>query len=242
MPGARWRATTGTPAPVAALNALLPDDIAVLDVRAGASGSTPAATRPAGRTATGCWRAASAARSSAAGRCTGPSRVDRDAAATRARRRWSGRTTSPPSPRPRPSTSASSARCSPRTGGGPARRAARVLDRGRRVHAPHEPRAGGNDARGGGRAADAGATSSRCSADAPRSAGRADRARRTGCTWSGSGYGGASGSSAARAGPSLRLASDPMRVLLTNDDGIEAAGPAGAAPRAAAGARRSSWR
>ena len=57
------------------------------------------------------------------------------------------RTTSRRSRRPRPTTGASSATSS-RAGWRARRRRARVLDRGRHVHAPHEPRARRDDARG----------------------------------------------------------------------------------------------
>src|SRR4051812_455358 len=79
---------------------------------------------------------------------------------------------------------------------------ARALDRGRDVHAPHGAHARGDDARGG-----RGASARR---RLPEPARRTPaRARRR--------YG-----SGPRAVP--RIGSLPMRVLLTNDDGIQATG------------------
>ena len=100
-------------------------------------------------------RAPSRRRSSAAARSGGRT----GSTSTRCRRApapCTARTTSPPSRRPRPTTSASRATSARRLGA--RRRRARVLDRGRRVHAPDEPRAGRDDARGGGGPADAGAS------------------------------------------------------------------------------------
>ena len=145
-----------------------------------------------------------------------PHRARPRRAATPAPPRCRARTTSRRSRRPRPTTCASSATCSTRRWAD-ARRRAGVLDRGRHVHAPHEPRARRDDARG--RAA-GGASSSGFAAllggpPAPR--GRPDRA-------------------AARAVPRAASATDGvaanghdyplerMKVLLTNDDGIEAEG------------------
>ena len=96
--------------------------------------------------------------------------------------------------------------------------AARVLDRGRRVHAPHEPRARRDDARGRRRAARRSRTSRALLEGAPRARGGRDRAaaralpRRRAAT-------------TARAGaPDASIRWRRMKVLLTNDDGIEAEG------------------
>ena len=80
--------------------------------------------------------------------------------------------------RPRPTTSASSATCS-RARWVARRRPARVLDRGRHLHAPHGPGAGRDDARGGGRPAPPSSDFAALLEGAPRAqAGRDRRAAR----------------------------------------------------------------
>ena len=118
-------------------------------------------------------------RSSAGARCGGRT-ASTSPRSTRAPPRCPARTTSPPSRRRTPTTGASAATCS-RAGWRARGRRARVRDRGRHVHAPHEPRARRDDARGRGRAADARrlrAAAGRA-ARAPRPA---RRRRRTGST------------------------------------------------------------
>ena len=87
---------------------------------------------------------------------------------------------------------------------------ARVLDRGRRVHAPHEPRAGGDDARGRRRAAVASTSFAALLDGRAAVGGRADRAAH-GLYLAGVGYGGervlarlTRGSIRARAAPASR--------------------------------------
>ena len=101
-------------------------------------------------------------------------------------RSWA-RTTSPPSRRRRPSTCTSRARCS-KPSGGVAGGRARVLDRGRCVHAPDDPGAGGNDARGGLGAPLAGGVRGVVGGAAPGRR-RGARRLRAACTWRRSGTG-----------------------------------------------------
>ena len=126
------------------------------------------------------------AASSAGGRCGGrtPSTSTRYSSV---RRRWSASTTSPRSRRPTPTTCASRGRCYARTGGSVPGGAPGVLDRGRRVHAPDEPRAGRDDARGRRRAAVGGDFVGCWPGGRARAPG--GRRRRTGCTWPASGTG-----------------------------------------------------
>ena len=108
-------------------------------------GSTRAATRPRAPTATGCWRGGSVRRSSAAARCGGRTRAT-SGCWRRARRCCRARTTSLRSRRRRPRTGASLGR--PGHMVDRRRRRVDVLDRGRCVHAAHDPRAGRGDAGG----------------------------------------------------------------------------------------------
>ena len=143
--------------------------------------STRAATPRAAPTATACSRAATRSRLRARARAVVAAPLDLDALRRLRRGARRARTTSRPSRRRRPTTCASSATCSPRAGS-QRRRRARVLDRGRHVHAPHEPRAGGHDARGRGRAPARSRTSP--AARGPAAARRPGRPRRrTACTW-----------------------------------------------------------
>ena len=174
--------------------------------RGARTASPPATTRAAAPTATGSSRAARPRRSSAAARCGGRIRFDEavlHACAALLRRharlhRLHAHRQLPPALRARRAA----------RGLGAPRRRARVLDRGRHVHAPHEPRAGRHDARGRRRPAASPTTSRACSRAAPRS-------------------------EAGRTAPAhgLYLASvrvlgwvQMLRVLLTNDDGIDAEG------------------
>ena len=139
-PGRELRTSAGEPAPLRALAERAAARTTSRCSRAGCpTASTRAATRSSRPTATGCWRGRRRARSSAAGRCGGRTASTEALATCAAALR--ARTTSRPSRRPRPSTCASSATSSSarwrRT-----RRRAGVLDRGRRLHAPHGPRAG----------------------------------------------------------------------------------------------------
>ena len=92
-------------------------------------------------------------------------------------------------------------------------RRARVLDRGRLVHAPHGPHARGHDARGGARTAGSEEDFARLLEGRPRPR-RATPRRRTGCTSSRCATG-------ARARGAALSSVTRMRVLLTNDDGIQ---------------------
>ena len=170
----------GEPADARALNAVLPDDVAVLACAAAPDGFD---ARRDARSRTYCYRlltrrallavrararavvAAAARRRGAAGVRGGAARharlhrlhADADRArALRARR--------------------------PRRALGARRRHPRVLDHGRHLHAPHEPRAGGHDARGGHAAPARWSRSRRCSPGA-RGPRPATPPRRTGSTW-----------------------------------------------------------
>ena len=156
----------------------------MLACRAGARrASTRAATPRAAPTATACWRGRRAQRaSSAAGRCGGRTARPRRARRLRARRCVGTHDFTAFTP-----TETDHVRFErdvlARAGGAATGDAARVLDRGRRVHAPHEPRAGRHDARGRRRPPHASRTSSRAARAArPRAAtaGARRAPRRTG--------------------------------------------------------------
>ena len=186
----RWPATTGRRFRSAALNALLPDDIAVLEcVEARAGVRARASTPPAGRTATACWpgaaRSALRARAGAAGLAARPRRCcDACAAALVGTHDFTAFTPTE-TDHVRFERDVFAALWRRPTADG----LARVLDRGRRVHAAHEP--GARRARcsrspaGGGRSS----RSWRCSTGAPRSA-AGPTAPAHGLYLAGVGYGG----------------------------------------------------
>ncbi len=165
----------------------------------------PAATRSRAPTATACWRARWRACTSAAARCGGASRWTRPRCTSA--RPWSPgvhdftaftRTQTIHTHFHRDVTRSEWV--------GRGRRRARLLDRGRRVHAQHGARAGRHDAGGGLRALHG--RPLRRPAGGPARGPRPETPPpRTGCTSSTS-----------------PILVDRMRVLLTNDDGIGATG------------------
>ena len=142
--------------------------------RAGARrASTPAATPAREPTATGCSPRRCGTRSSSGGRCGGRSRstARRSTAARRPLVGTHDFTAFTPTETEHVRFEREVIRAewrSHRLGGAVSGRAARVLDRGRRLHAPHGPGAGRDDARGRPAAGAGSRTSRRCSSGAPR--------------------------------------------------------------------------